>query len=549
MKSTSNNKSTLKEGINYPATNNIYPGTNPITKIANECSSLNFVSVFPQLQQWLTSQDLEQFIKDQNGDKIPFITTANTTQSTLADQITIESYESIKAQRLATFRDEFRNRWSQEIYNIHQHLNIKYPIDSLALISNKELKANAKRFNSLPANSHLPTDNIQFGDERVDRYILDKFHQSYSHFSALIPPLQLTNDIRRSRLQQIGLLQQLDKDIESAKLREQTKETSQSENIRLMKIFFTQIITNYPPEISTLVDNREFAKAWNRILVYNLEVIDSDNIQLSLQRSILNLEFDINIDKTFLGYYERHLITHALLLFKRWHNYLTYDECKNIVDTMTDPQFTQKYATFISNHSLSLPDLCTENNRLQILKAAFKGTHLQETLSTFDQLQPNPYLQTVSELKTALSNKDNCTDIKYGRKSKSVSHSDTCITCKYLKEDLHFDNAVNHPAHEPCPALNLEVWKTYFKKNPVIRADRSSTNSASGRQQSSTSNPRGTKSSSNSSTLHNLPANFDETTTCSHCYRSGQGSGRDSVSRRQDHTKHPSAECPYLKLK
>jgi len=114
---------------------------------------------------------------------------------------------------------------------------------------------------------------------------------------------------------------------------------------------------------------------------------------------------------------------------------------------------------------------------------------------------------------------------------------------------LHFDNAVNHLAHEPCPVLNLEVWKTYFKKNPVIRSDRTSTTSASGRQQSNTSNPRGTKPSSNSSTLHNLPANFDETTTCSHCYRSGQGSGRDSVSRRQDHTKHPSAECPYLKLK
>ena len=542
----SNNKSSLKEGNTYPATINIYPGINPTTKIANECSSLTFVSVFPRLQQWLTSQNLEQFIKDQNGDKIPFVTTANATQSTLADQITIETYESIKAQRLATFRDEFRTRWNQELYSVHQYLKIRYPSDVLALITNKELKANAKRFNSLPANSHLPTDNIYFGDERVDTYILDKFHQSYNHFSTPIHPLVLTNDMRRARLHQIGLLQQLEKDIQSAKIREQTKETSQSENIRLMKVFFTQIVTNYPPEITTLVDNREFANAWNKILVYNLEIIDSDNIELSLQSSILNLEFDINIDKTFLGYYERHLITHALLLFKRWHNYITYDECKNIVDVMTDPQFAQKYATFISLHSLALPDLCTENSRLQILKAAFKGTHLQETLSTFDQLQPNPHLQTVSDLKTALSNKDNSTENKYGRKSKSGSLTDTCITCKYLKEDLGFDNAVNHPAHEPCPVLNLEVWKTYFKKHPVVRSDRSSTNA---RQQSNTSNPRGTKPFNNSSTLHMLPANFDELKTCSHCYRSGQGSGRDSASRKQAYTQHPSTECPYLKLK
>ncbi len=541
MKSTPNSKTILKE-------NNIYPGINPTTKIANECSSLNFVSVFPQLQQWLTSQNLEQFIKDHNGDKIPFITTANERQLTLADQITIETYESTKAQRLATFRDEFRNRWNQEIYNIHNLLNIKYPLDTLALITNKDLKANAKRFNNLPTNSDLPTETIHFGDPRVDAHILEKFHQSYAHFSEPIAPLYLTNEIRRNRLQLIGQLQQLDKDIESAKLREQTKETTQSENIRLMKIFFTQIITNYPPEITTLVDNREFATAWNRILVYNLEIIDSDNIQLSLQRSILNLEFDINIDKTFLGYYERHLITHALLLFKRWHNYITYDECKNIVDTMTDAQFANKYATFIDHHSLALPDLCTENNRLQILKAAFKGTHLQETLSTFDQLHSNPHLQTVSDLKSALSNKDNCTDNKYGRgKSKSVSHSDICIICKYLKEDLHFMNAVNHPAHEPCPILNLEVWKTYFKKNPVLRSDRNS--GSSGRPQSNTPNSRGVKTSSNSSTLHILPDNFDETTKCSHCYRSGQGSGRDSVRRKQDHTNHASDSCPYLKAK
>ena len=170
MKSTSNSKTILKE-------NNIYPGINPTTKIANESSSLNFVSVFPQLQQWLTSQNLEQFIKDHNGDKIPFITTANERQLTLADQITIETYESTKAQRLATFRDEFRNRWNQEIYNIHQFLNNKYPLDTLALISNKDLKANAKRFNNLPANSARPTETIQFDDPRVDTYILEKFHQ------------------------------------------------------------------------------------------------------------------------------------------------------------------------------------------------------------------------------------------------------------------------------------------------------------------------------------------------------------------------------------
>jgi hypothetical protein len=540
-----NTKINLKEG-------NIYPGVNPSTKTPNECSSLSFVSVFPQLISFLTSQNLEQFIKDHHGDKIPFITTTHDIQRNLADRITIETYESIRAQKLTTFRDEFRTRWNDQIYHIHQSLQVRYPRDTLALITNKDLNKSAKDFNALRDNANLPIRTIHFGDQDVDDYILEKFHQSYAHFADLIPPFYLTNEIRRTRLQLIGQTQQLDKDIEAAKLREQTKETSQSENIRLMKHFFNITITNYPPEITTLVENREFAKAWNKILVYNLQTIDSDNIHISLQRSILNLEFDINVDKTFLGYYERHLITHALLLFKKWHIHLTFDDCKYIVDTMTDAEFATTYAQPIDERGfgpLTLPDICSETHRLQILKAAFKGTHLQETLSTFEQLNSNTHTQTVAELKTALQNKDTCTDIRYGRKgAKSVSHSDNCITCKYLKEDLHFDNAVNHPGHEPCPSLNLDVWKVYFSKNPVKRSDRTNPN-RSNANSSSTSNPRGTNSSNSASAPSALPVNFDETTKCAHCYRSGLGQGRDSASRKQDHTKHPSEACPYLKAK
>jgi hypothetical protein len=69
----------LKEG-------NIYPGINPSTKATNECSSLSFVSVFPKLISFLTSQNLEQFVKDHHGDKIPFITTTNDIQLNLADR-------------------------------------------------------------------------------------------------------------------------------------------------------------------------------------------------------------------------------------------------------------------------------------------------------------------------------------------------------------------------------------------------------------------------------------------------------------------------------
>jgi hypothetical protein len=241
----------------------------------------------------------------------------------------------------------------------------------------------------------------------------------------------------------------LDKDIAAEKAKLLRKESDQAENIRLMKEFFTHIVTNYPAEITPLVENREFTSAWNKILIYNLEFIDSDNIQLELQRSILNLEFNTHLDTNFYGYYERHVTTHALFLFKRYHELFSYDECRTIVDTMTDAEFKIIHATIIADNQLVLPDICTEDHRIQVLKAAFKGTHLHDSLQIFNQITQLS-TQTVAGLKASLANKDNSTEIKYSKSrssntQSSASSSDNCIICHYIKTDLSFSNAVVHP--------------------------------------------------------------------------------------------------------
>jgi hypothetical protein len=453
----SSSSSNLKSPGFKPANNiktilretNIYPGINQISKTQNELSSLTFVKVFPDIQRWLTAKNLEHFIKDPYGDKIPFISTSQHIAATLEETITLQTYNSLKQQKLQSHIDSFRNNWANEIYQIHIRLDTRFPQETIALIPTRDFKALAKKYNSMACNISFPMERIQFGDPRVQPIILEQFNASYAHWSefSLAPALSL--DTIRERLGLIGRLQDLDKDIAAEKAKLLRKESDQAENIRLMKEFFTHIVTNYPAEITPLVENREFTSAWNKILIYNLEFIDSDNIQLELQRSILNLEFNTHLDTNFYGYYERHVTTHALFLFKRYHELFSYDECRTIVDTMTDAEFKIIHATIIADNQLVLPDICTEDHRIQVLKAAFKGTHLHDSLQIFNQITQLS-TQTVAGLKASLANKDNSTEIKYSKSRSSNTHSsasssDNCIICHYIKTDLSFSNAVVHP--------------------------------------------------------------------------------------------------------
>ena len=542
LKTSNNTKTIMKD-------TNIYPGFNH-NKIQNELSSLTFVKVFPDIQRWITSKNLEHFIKDPHGDKIPFISTSELTNATLQENFTRQTYNSQKQQKLQIFTDNFRSNWKDEIYTIHTRLHVRFPPETIALIPTRDFKNLARAYNRLPATQGYPLEEIEFSDPRIKSMILEKFNDTYQHWSEfpLAPPLTL--EVIRERLELVGKLQDLEKDIETEKSKLLRKESDQADNIRLMKEFFTNIITNYPAEITPFVENRNFTSAWNKILIYNLETIDTGNIHLDLQKSILNLEFNPHLDTNFYGYYERHVTTHALFLFKRYHTFFSYDECRTIVDTMTDADFTITHATIIANNNLVLPDICRESHRIQILKAAFKGTHLHDNLQIFDQINELS-TQTVEALKTSLATKDNSTEIKYSKSKSSntqSSSSDNCIICTYIKMSLGFSNVSTHPGTEACPDKNLEVLKTYFAKHPVTR----STTSGSGKgsnpnpPRGNNSNPRG---ANDSSTKLELPIGFDEDTHCCHCWRSGQVNGKDSQERLAIHAQHSSRNCDFNRLK
>ena len=132
LKTSNNTKTIMKD-------TNIYPGFNH-NKIQNELSSLTFVKAFPEIQRWITSRNLELFIKDPHGDKIPFISTSELTNSTLQENFTRQTYNSQKQQKLQIFTDNFRSNWKDEIYTIHTRLHVRFPPETIALIPSRDFK-------------------------------------------------------------------------------------------------------------------------------------------------------------------------------------------------------------------------------------------------------------------------------------------------------------------------------------------------------------------------------------------------------------------------
>ena len=122
---------------------------------------------------------MEQFVKDPLGEKIPFITAAKEIADTLEDNITIQTYNSLKQQKLQSHRDACRNNWAQEIYKIHIRLNIRYPPETIAIIENKDLNVLARRYNTFAGNLNFPMEEIAFGDPRIEALILENFHSAF----------------------------------------------------------------------------------------------------------------------------------------------------------------------------------------------------------------------------------------------------------------------------------------------------------------------------------------------------------------------------------
>ena len=180
----------------------------------------------------------------------------------------------------------------------------------------------------------------------------------------------ITTEVKKNRLDLVGETKNLLQRIEE-KIKPLTKQFyDQTDAILNLRKFFGTIVSYLPPSVSPLVENHEFTKAWNAVLKYNLVDLDTTFLTITLQKKILNLQYEPSIDSNFLTFCDRSNMTHSLHLFHQWYSYFSFDSIRRIVDDMTDEEFITEFSSTITEYNLTLPELANTKNRIIQLKNA-----------------------------------------------------------------------------------------------------------------------------------------------------------------------------------
>ena len=372
----------------------------------------------------------------------------------------------------------------------------------------------------------------------------------------------------KERLDRVGQTSALEERIESKRQSFVKQSQDQSVVIQNLSNFFGTTVSHLPPSVGPLVENHEFTKAWNVVLKYNLVDLDTSYLTMTLQRNILNLQYEPSTDSNFLTFCERFNMTHSLYLFHKWYSYFSFSTIRRIVDEMTDEQFIYEFSSIINTHQLTLPEMSNMANRIIQLKNAVAKTHLSEALRTTLQINPNGSFQ---QLKTSLYEADNTYNGPRHNSLNSSSHPQ-CEMCKLLSR--HNIVYSNHTTNIPCSAKAVKGLNLYLENNPksVTRSSGSSSQTTNSTISTTPSNYNhyghtATKNVTdphylqqpnvvNSATVQPgkrqplpLPAWLDETTQCGNCYRSSLTTGMDSVQRGNEYKSHPTQNCHWRNVK
>ena len=145
------------------------------------------------------------------------------------------------------------------------------------------------------------------------------------------------------------------------------------------------MITTNSPTIASLVEQHEFTKAWHQLLVEELVTRDTTQSIITLNHTILQLTYDTTKDGDFNQFYDRFTRTHALYLFKLWHQHLSFETIRYILSDLTDDGFIsylQKHHPTLTTTLTRLPDQVNYKTRAIQLQRAITGSHLQNSLTT-----------------------------------------------------------------------------------------------------------------------------------------------------------------------
>ena len=387
----------------------IYPKDN------QESEAQHFLESYDDIQKYIKSNSISIHLNDVDNLLIPTVDDSNQSTELLDKSITEHLYRQLKSIKLLDFRETFSHIEPWIYYPaMYKFLQNRMPqtVKLNVLSGHPDIRNLMTAWNS--NNKSLPINELTLDDDRVEKYILSQFGITYQHFSIPVQQTIETYEQIHYRMHNtMAQTREIDKLKETAHSKMAKKITEHQLAITTLNNLFSLILGDIPTEVSQLVENRQYAKVYNKYLHFHLVVKDRFHVIIKLERNMLDLSYDIAIDTNYPSFMDRFTHTHALYLFVQWHKHFTIDELKLII-AGTENEFKTKHATIIATHDLTLPSIVSDEHKFWVLQRALYGshhtcmtlsTHSTNTPSLVDHLclrRPPPHLLTNRHLKLSI---------------------------------------------------------------------------------------------------------------------------------------------------
>jgi hypothetical protein len=540
---------------------NIYPGANPDQPLTlNPHSTLRFIQCFPAILEYISNENLETFLNDDSGSKIPFKDNSNTTFN--------EEAECIKYARHIT--DDFRTKYFNTIENkfdtvclsYYRQLGYSIPQSIIDEAPTPSLKEEYRKYNNDVLEQSIDptfvenfeaTHHYEYGVEvflypthpQVVPLIEDILYIKYPHLHHAWNPTDITIETEFER--NMHLINRMGKSLAYqeyiVKLRDANHKTHQNYEPQIKKLsnLFNILLHHIPDTTQALVNNHQFALAWKQFIQHCFEAPQDAHYAVLTQHHIL-LNHTYQDPNTFDSFWERQNQQMALLLFLTHHSHLSYFQCKHFTGIASDQDFYNHIKSlpgYANPHTspITLPQFLEEKSRVNLLTLALRGSHLQSTINDF--YRSDVFEHTMTNLLNRLQMADHNGPRRSAIPTLATSnHNDSCLVCNSLKYDLKLGHIKNHPRGTACHPKTIAYIRTHLTPDPK------SAKPGSGKSHSSVLYTKSGETRNDHGQLI-IQNELCPINACENCFRSSKSTGSNAIERGLNMTKHTTNNCPY----
>jgi hypothetical protein len=311
----------------------------------------NFINQFAYLNQLIKHIDLLTHLSDPNNIKIKRRDDESVSVNQPRDQLVKTFFNHHMKRQREIHRMSWNTNFDTKVITIYLGQGNTCRIPQMVILGlSPSGRQQAKLHNSL--NLENPELMIHKTDEVAVDYIDNDFVFDHPIYGPPSDGSEYTSAQLERKLDEVGQIAELETYINTITTRDASSTTRYDAQTKNLTALFTTVIANIPSNIMLLVTNYEFTNAWNALLKHWIVDNDETNVITKLEMNFLTCTFNTTKHKDFIEYYNSLHQQYALYLYKVWYAFFTFEEIKEMVDTLSDTAIMLKHKTVMQTNNL-----------------------------------------------------------------------------------------------------------------------------------------------------------------------------------------------------